>query len=437
MTDTEFSPAEHSQIGGSTSPNIVKCPGSLRLLRQHPELDVDNAGAAAREGTLLHEVIARLMDGQECDPGFEIDVGGHKLTYTEGMREYQIAPALRAIDQFEEEYGALDEYELEVTVSFPGIAGAFGTTDLVGGVEIDGEKWALIGDWKFGYNDVPVEENMSLAYYACGARADKRTAHFFEGAVGVLFVIVQPKGEPILKVWKTDAAFLDEFEMRLKNSVMMASDPDHSIDEIVHEGESQCMYCKVATVCPAKQNKAATLLAAFREMKETAEIKGDNAPAEPAEALDNDTLAAYLIMLEELAPFEKALRSTAHARLEQGQTVGDYGLKAKQTRRAWIDEEKTIARMRQWGYKMPDYTERKVFSPAAIESLLKARGDEKRLKRLDKLITRTESSGFNLVRGAANEFTERAAAIADALARQAGERTDDDQQLALPFSESA
>ena len=69
---------QHSKIvGGSTAKRVINCPGSVALVQQMPERP---SSKYADEGTLLHNVIAQILDSDTAVPQARVPAIGSAAT---------------------------------------------------------------------------------------------------------------------------------------------------------------------------------------------------------------------------------------------------------------------------------------------------------------------------------------------------------------------
>ena len=118
----------HSKIvGGSTASRVINCPGSVAMVAKMPP-QVESKYAA--EGTLLHNVIAAIIDGKTPE------------RISEDLHDTKIMPALALLDQVDPDKDM--ELAVEVRVDFGEfITGVFGSVDVLGKIG----KRAIILDW--------------------------------------------------------------------------------------------------------------------------------------------------------------------------------------------------------------------------------------------------------------------------------------------------
>jgi hypothetical protein len=91
----------HSTIvGGSTASRVINCPGSVALVAQMPPRP---SSSYADEGTLLHEIMAELLNNGFAKPD---DFLGHRyedIELTQDMIDEKVRPAMRLLDQVDPE----------------------------------------------------------------------------------------------------------------------------------------------------------------------------------------------------------------------------------------------------------------------------------------------------------------------------------------------
>lgn len=329
----------HSKIvGGSTASRVINCPGSVALTAKMPPQAYSKYAA---EGTMLHNVIAAIIDGKIPQ------------SITEELHDTKIMPALALLDEVDPNKDM--ELAVEVRVDFGDfIPGVFGSVDVLGKIG----KRAVIIDWKFGDGViVEAEENMQLMFYAAAARRSQPWA--FEGVTEVELVIIQP---PMIKRWVTTRARISRFEDQLFDAVQQAVKPDAALKSGEH-----CRWCTAKPVCPILTGAV------------------DRAVKVQFDALDKQQISIYLQQADLLDSWIAGLRELAQRALDNGQVIPGYKLVAKRGTRKWLDEDKARAALIEAGLKDPDVTT--LVSPAVAE---------KKLKKLPDGLTVSVSSGNTL-----------------------------------------
>ena len=331
---------QHSNIvGGSTAKRVINCPGSVALVQKMPPKP---SSKYADEGTLLHNVMAELIMGEE-PPDYYLGTRYEDQILTPELVEEKIWPALRALDIIDPEQKM--EIEAETRVGFGDLLpGVFGSTDLIGRL---GNR-AVILDWKFGDGVmVEVEENPQLMFYAAAAMRTPDAQWAFEGVTEVECIIVQP---PEIRRWVTTPERIAKFELELVQAVKQAEKPDAKLAVGDH-----CRWCAAKPICP----------------KMTGAV--DRALKVQIDALPAAQISNYLKNADMLEDWIKDLRSLALQMLESGAKLPEYKLVAKRAIRSWSDEEKAKVALFAYGLTESEVMESSVVSPAKAEKALKKR----------------------------------------------------------------
>jgi hypothetical protein len=344
----------HSSIvGGSTAKRVINCPASVKLVQQMPPKP---SSEHADRGTLLHDVIAKILEGEEP----EIGVSYYKdQVLTQELYEEKIVPALQALNDLDPRQTM--EYVVESKVDFGDfLPGVFGSTDLLGRI---GDR-AIVLDWKFGDGViVEAEENPQLLYYAAAAMRTKEVNWVFKDVKTIECIIVQP---PLVKRWVTTPARVQKFEQELAAAVRESSWESPRMETGDH-----CRWCAAKPICPKMTG------AVERALK----VQLTNLPA--------DQIAIQLAQADVIEDYIKDLRALAFQMLENNHPVPGYKLVAKRGTRQWADEEKAKEFLLK-SFVEP-YKELEVVSPAQAEKLLKKVGGE-----LPKELVVSISSGSTL-----------------------------------------
>jgi hypothetical protein len=296
----------------------------------------------ADEGTLLHNVMAELIMGEE-PPDYYLGTRYEDQILTPELVEEKIWPALRALDILDPQQKM--EIEAETRVGFGDLLpGVFGSTDLIGRL---GNR-AVVLDWKFGDGVmVEVEENPQLMFYAAAAMRTPKAQWAFDGVTEIEMVIVQP---PEIRRWVTTPERIAEFELQLVQAVKQAEKPDAKLAVGDH-----CRWCAAKPICPKMTGAA------------------DRALKVQIEALPAEQISVFLKNADMLEDWIKDLRSLALQMLESGAKLPDYKLVAKRAIRSWSDEEKAKVALFAYGLTESEVMESSVVSPAKAEKALKKR----------------------------------------------------------------
>ena len=330
--------AQHSSIvGGSTAKRVINCPGSVALVAQMPPKP---SSVYADTGTLLHNVIADVLDGKATAQDF-LGAVHADVTLDQDLIDRKLLPALAALNEIDPDKQM--EYETEVVVGFGDLLpDVFGSADIVGRI---GDT-AYIVDWKFGDGvAVDVEENPQLMFYAAAAMRTPAAQWAFEGATKVELVIVQP---PYVKRWETTPRRIQLFEKELMQAVKLAQ----RLDAPLAQGE-WCRWCAAKAICPIMTGAA------------------DRAMVAALKSVDVANVSDYLKMADQLEGWIKEVRALAMQTLEAGLPVPGYKLVPKRAVRQWMDEGKALDAMCDLGLDVKELTETKLLSPAQAEKVLK------------------------------------------------------------------
>jgi len=387
---TQATPLTHSNVvGGSTANRRIHCPASYGLEQKAPK---SKGSIYAREGTVLHEMVALVLDDRDIELPFiwqqpaKGDEDAWEHTIDEDVWSEKGIPALMMfddmVDQLEAETDKAFNYMIEQTHPFPDIEGAFGTADVLWRCGDIAGVW----DWKFGRGAVSANENMQMMfYYACARAAYPK---FFEGAKVIRLDICQPMvDDSAPSTWETDNERIDEFVNDLQNAIALAKTDDAPMKK-----GAWCQWADCKMVCPLHIGAAAELGAMLNKLddKREAELASE-------EPIDWDEYHAKAMELAELAEgWAKHVAAMTQQRLEDGLPVAGYKLVAKRSSgREWTeDDDVVISRLKSRGMKADQYYTKKVVTPPAAEKILKSLGKELP----EDLVRAKPSSGYTLAR---------------------------------------
>jgi len=331
---------DHSKIvGGSTAKRVMNCPGSVALVQKMPP---QPSNKYADEGTLLHNVIAEIVMTDKHPEEF-LHTKYNDQVLTLDLIDNKLVPALAALDVIDPNKEM--EIEAETRVGFGDLLpDVFGSTDLIGRIG----KRAVVLDWKFGDGvAVEVEENPQLMFYAAAAMRTEETKWAFKDVEEIEMVIVQP---PQVKRWVTTPARIAQFEKDLVKAVKLAQQPNAELKIGDH-----CRWCAAKPICPQMTGAV------------------DRALKTQVEAIDVQTLGAYLANADMLEDWIKDLRALAHQILDSGASVPGYKLVAKRGTRQWTDEKDVVHWLDGIGLENNEIYSKELLSPAQMEKVLKKR----------------------------------------------------------------
>lgn len=330
---------QHSNIvGGSTAKRVIACPGSVALCAQMP---AKPSSSYADEGTLLHDVIAQVLD-KGVHPNTFLGHTYENITLTQDLLDEKLIPALQALDEIDPDKSMEIAVETKVSFGEDILPRVFGSTDLLGRI---GDR-AYVIDWKFGDGvAVYAEENPQLMFYAAAAMRTPEVKWVFDGATEIECVIVQPtKG---VTRWVTTPARIAAFENDLIYAVKRSQQPEAPFAYGDH-----CKWCAARPICPIMTGAV------------------DRALQTQIEGLDAAMIGKYLANAELLEGWIKDLRALAFTMLEKSVPVPGFKLVPKRATRQWVNEATAYEWLTQ-NFPEAEVTVTSVISPAKTDPLLK------------------------------------------------------------------
>ena len=331
---------QHYKYGGSTAARTIACPAWLGLSADMPK---QTTSSFAEIGSMLHDCMERiLIQGNTPD-----DYLGHKYGEYEVNAEHIISKLHPAHDGFKQlckDY-KLEEYEAETTMERSSEIG--GTADFIG----IGKNVVVVGDWKFG-DGIAVSPDHSAQglFYAMLARDDM--PDLFDGRSRLVIAIIQPsnRGEPTVKTWETNIAYLDCFEAEFMNAV-----EETKKETVKPKTGEHCKWCPATPICPAKT--------------------GLVLQAQRLNATQKSTVSEALSVAAELDAWIKDVRAFAHDQMELGVKFKGWKLVQKRAYTKWHDEESAmdIARKAK-KLTIDECSTTTMLSPAKLKTLCKKKG---------------------------------------------------------------
>lgn len=366
--------SEHSDvIGGSSATRIISCPGSVKLSKQLPKQE---SSSYADQGSMLHEVIAKILSGDAtAEELIDQEFEHLEHIFTEDLHDEMIVPALEAFDALADEFGDF-EFVVEARCEFGAyIPGAFGTADIIG----SNEAATIVLDWKFG-RGVPVDakDNGQLKFYGAAATYTKEVADMFDPAKNVVLAVIQPAFDPPLSYWEADMVLLGAFTEDIKNALVEAATDKAPLCEGDH-----CRWCPAKALCPLKTGLAERTI-------DEQELD----PTSDDYVINIEDLPRYLDMADELSQWIDAIKALGHAELENGTTIEGWKLVAKRQSKSWNDPDVTVKRMKGMKLKVDQIYNKKLISPAQAVKLMTKIGKK---GKLDDLFT-SSSPGNTMTR---------------------------------------
>lgn len=375
-----------SVVGGSTAGRVLNCPGSVQaLLALPPGVDVESE--YAKEGTFAHEVMSNLFrfrmreEAANHPPPDLYEAAKSMLGFEFIDRELEqshldelIYPALDQYCALEEAYlGDLRILAVEARVAFPGIAGAFGTADLI----LGNAQWTIVLDWKFGAGvgvaAVYKEEqpnglfselvNPQLLFYT--AAAVKTLPKLFTKR-NLAVAIIQPRNETEpLSHTSISRQELRWFAEDLQKAVVVAM--NHNAPR--KKGE-HCRWAACKMTCPLWTGPLLDLSA----LKPVTRTIDTVATSTAATTEYGDYLARAKALVDIMDMFKKEIDSQLHSFLEDGGHVPGWRLKHKVKQRQWVDERTVEKTLLDIGFEMSSVWQRKLVTFASADATAKRLG---------------------------------------------------------------
>ena len=363
-------------VGGSTADRLIHCPGNFKLRQRLPDIPEVTSEYAAH-GSAMHAVMDHIMPQYaEGFPPLEMMlettaeyVGDMFLDRELTRNDYEtcIAPAIEDLYRLMEIYGGgFAVVGNELSVDFPGIPGAHGTTDLL----LASQTHVLLVDWKFGVNEVKAVYrddkgeyvNCQLQFYLAGAISTKPKL-FTKKRFAV--AIIQPRildGETLTHtaVSRKEVAYFVE---DLTAAVTLAVGPNPPL----HAGD-HCKWCPAFAICPEHTGAVFDI-----------DSLGAIQPAVPVPAdSDDGEYGAFLAKAKTISDlfkdYAKQIDDQLHRYLESGGHVPGWKLKYKTKQRQWVDEEIVEHALEDIGFDTKDIYQRKLVTFAAADKTAKRLG---------------------------------------------------------------
>jgi hypothetical protein len=377
--------AKHSSIvGGSTAARLLNCPGSYQaILKLPPSADISSE--YAEEGTAMHAVMTWLMEARmvrersthltpyALHEMAENLIGQtfHDRALTREHVDTMILPALDALAELEKEYGgSFSVVGVELSVTFPGVPGAFGTCDLLL-LRGNGKNNTILHvDWKFGqgvgvkalYRDGEGDTvNAQLLYYCAGAINSYKP--LYTGVRTLALAIVQPRAAEPLTHTTVSRREVKMFVEDVKNAVIAALDYNPPRQKGEH-----CRFAPCKIDCPlwtGPMLQIAGLTPLPRDV-----VNGDSDAVTPY----GHYLSRAKTLVDILSLYGKEVNDQLHAYLSAGGLVPGWRLKAKTKNRQWVDEDTVDQALRDLGFELGEIWRSQLVTFASADATAKQLG---------------------------------------------------------------
>lgn len=346
----EHAERAHALLSASSAHRWMVCAPSAVLEAQFP----DTTSAAAREGTLAHE----LAELKLRNYFYTVDFGKTKLTravnklkkeelwqdemmgYTDTYLDYIKSVAMKFENQ---PYVAIEK-----RVSFGAyVPDGFGTADciLIGGGVLH------IIDFKYG-KGVPVsaEGNPQLSLYALGAYEAYKILYPIET---IRMSIVQPRLSDEVSEWSCPVKELLAFGNYVKEKAELAIKGEGEF----RPTEKACRFCRAKGRCRARSEENVKL--AF------APGFGKKPPL-----ISNDEMGQYLLQGADVAKWLSDLQDCALAECLAGKEVPGWKAVEGRGSRDWTDMDQAFDTLKVNGINEAILWERKPLTPAQVEKVV-------------------------------------------------------------------
>lgn len=365
----------HSECGASGAYRWINCPGSVALYRTLPE---DRSKSIhAERGTKLHEYLEKFVEQT-----IEYKKSGTPVTVTTDDDEVkylaQFCWDILYKEVFDEAITGKHitlEKRLDLFKEFE----MFGTVDLVSlFIDSKGKRSAFIVDYKFGFVDVSIEDNLQIAFYASALYLQSVQAKKPLETIHV--AILQPSSET---PWKKDIYTQKQLEAFVKKFKKAAEDIYIKKNTKVKTG-SWCSYCKAKTICPSYRKELV-------EKSSLTVLEEDTMKLPDIEKLPVETLIKIYEHSGELKSFLTNVEEHLMKLAFLGNLPG-YKIVEGKSRRAWkedIDTAKLVETLEVYPFRqelIPITTLEKVLSKQGkkdLQQFLEAKPTKNKLVRED------------------------------------------------------
>lgn len=369
----------HATLGGSSANIWSNCTGSVVLYR---ELPPQETSAAMAEGTIAHEVAEKVVDSF-----LHYKLTGEKLTHklAKVKDEHKFhAEAFKQIiwEQVLNETITGKIYGVEDRFSISDNLHMFGYIDFWSVYNDDHGKLAgCIVDYKYGYTQVPAENNPQLAFYSVAMRKEllKHGKKLDYVRAGIFQPRVSDDDGNSYKETKFNSSQLDKWEKKF----IRAAENIYIKKKFTFKTGEHCTFCRAKGICKKY----------IEEKEKTLSLKlVTESPVLPSpEMLSEDQLARVVLHKKDIEEFLNNCAKYCYDKLLSGGQI--EGLKVVQStkgRRTWIEDVDLIKKtLRIYGIEP---TKESIRGITELTSEMKASGIKDSASVIDQLTTRGSPS---------------------------------------------
>lgn len=374
----------HAKLSPSKRHRWGACPASVREEAKYPE---DRSGKAAIDGTHSHTLLEKCLTDHARTASEYV---GQTLKDDDGEfvvdsdRAKRVDFALNYIKQRCDDFNGYVEVISEMEVNpFP----IFFRDDLSGHVDVQivGDDYLEIIDYKDGMSAVNAEGNLQLEQYALGALC----AHQDKDFKTIRMTIIQPKmrdkgGDGVLWAQYSYDTLMTKVGT-LAAQAAATDDPNAPFNP----GDSQCKYCRAKGGCSALTNRALESSGIAFENLDLATQAASKEATELSDEKVREILEAAPLIRQMLEGVEKE----AQRRLEAGKDIAGLKLVRGRGSRDWsVDEPTLVGILKKAGVPQDACYEHKLISPAKMEKLrwTKRDGTEQTLSDKHRVMLQTD-----------------------------------------------
>jgi RecB family exonuclease len=349
-------PDVHLRFGGSTATRTLNCPNWQNICDDVPK--VDREGAAAKRGTMLHDIMEAYYDRDEDLS----ELCRHLEPADREAIDYAVNMTEAVMDQYN-----LDDFVCEAFVTLAEREDTGGSGDMI----LCNDDTVVVLDYKFGYQPIKNRDQM-LFYAMCAMDTPEVDDMFFkpnDEGKQLVSVVIQPAVSETALIQEHTWDEYDAFYTAFLESLSAADKGE----KVGNPGE-WCKYCPATSYCPAKRERGQAFLA-----------------MDPSNL---ETLSEAMQLASEMETHIKDVKAELFRILDTGQKVDGWKLVLKRATSRWADEEKVRHMLRyNKSAKKEMYITESLRSPAQVKKQLKDAGLDVSI--LDDHIT-TASSGTTI-----------------------------------------